>query len=71
MVDDYHKNRLKAEAIPTIFENIAEDNLNVEQLRVPRNDSFISHNTPSCSTSTVSNNISFFDQNYISLYICT
>lgn len=50
MFSNFQKNRLKADAIPTIFNNLTEEVPLIghqDQL----NDTFISDNTPSCSTS--------------------
>ncbi|XP_050055142.1 uncharacterized protein LOC126549593 isoform X1 [Aphis gossypii] len=51
MFSNFQKNRLKADAIPTIFDNLTEEVPLVEQCQVPLNDTLISDNTPSCSTS--------------------
>lgn len=53
MFSNYQKNRLKSDAIPTIFQNLVEGVPIVGQLQIPSNDCINVNNdqTPSCSTS--------------------
>lgn len=50
MFSNFQKNRLKADAILTIFDNLTEEVPLAEQCQDPLNDTLISDNTPSCST---------------------
>lgn len=50
MFSNYQKNRLKPDAIPTIFQHLAEEVPIVEHNQIPLNDIVNSGNTPSCST---------------------
>ncbi|XP_050055143.1 uncharacterized protein LOC126549593 isoform X2 [Aphis gossypii] len=52
MFSNFQKNRLKADAIPTIFDNLTEEVPLVEQCQVPLNDTLISDNTPSYLSTT-------------------